>query len=596
MGFDAYVEVAQQGLPAKRQEQALVDFFAAHSGAVSRRIGRRIDLAAQKPYTGTHNAGYTECQEFYGAITLESDEPLGHQIVTMLAVALRGIGDRWHDVVIPGLDFVVVENTLGKFCATPDNGQLTIWSEPMKLTFCGAARTVTGTQHLLEVNGHRILLDCGLYQGPRDEARRRNSHFHYKPSDVECVVLSHAHMDHVGNLPTLVAAGYDGPVYCTPGTADVAAVMLQDSARIQQEDTEFLNKHKRRRGEPLIKPLYGLEDVERTARLVHSREYFKPFAPVPGIQVTFWDAGHVLGSAIVQIDIEHEAGSGQPRRFVFSGDLGRRKLPILRDPMTLRDIDVLVCESTYGNRVHDETGAMKEELAGIVSKVVQRRGKVIIPAFSLGRTQNVVYFMNQLFQEGRLPRVPIYVDSPLSVKLTETYRGHEECFDADTWRIMRDDPDVFGFFGLQYVSAAADSRKLNDQEGPFVVIASSGMCEAGRVLHHLRYSVSDRKNAVLIVGFQAPGTLGRRIADRTPRLRIMDDWFDLRAEVYQLDGLSAHADRNDFQWWFEATGGNIGHAFLVHGEPESMTALAPLLQPFVKNPVQMPALYESATM
>jgi metallo-beta-lactamase family protein len=218
---------------------------------------------------------------------------------------------------------------------------------------------------------------------------------------------------------------------------------------------------------------------------------------------------------------------------------------------------------------------------------------VIIPAFALGRTQNVVYYLNELFEQGRLPRVPIYVDSPLSVKLTDVYRSHENCFDADTWRVLRDDPDVFGFFGLCYVSSAEESKKLNRQDGPFVVIASSGMCEAGRVLHHLRYSVDDPKNAILIVGYQAGETLGRRIAERQQKLRIMDDWFDLRAEVYTLDGLSAHADRDDFQWWYEATGGNIDHAFLVHGEKQAMEALAPLLLPFVKNPVRMPVTYES---
>jgi metallo-beta-lactamase family protein len=278
---------------------------------------------------------------------------------------------------------------------------------------------------------------------------------------------------------------------------------------------------------------------------------------------------------------------------VFTGDLGRRRLPILRDPMTVRDVNILISESTYGDHVHEDVDSLQGELLAILQKVVQRRGKVIIPAFALGRTQNVVYYLNQLFQQGKLPRVPIYVDSPLSMKLTDVYRNHEECFDADTWRILRDDADVFGFFGLTYVSSSEESKKLNRADGPYVVIASSGMCEAGRVLHHLRYSVEDPRNAILIVGYQAGETLGRRIAERQPRLRIMDDWFDLKAEVYCLDGLSAHADRNDFQWWYEATGGNIEHAFLVHGEPASMAALSPLLQPFVKNTVRTPAMYES---
>lgn len=462
----------------------------------------------------------------------------------------------------------------------------------MKLTFCGAAQTVTGSQHLLEVNDRRILLDCGLYQGRREEARRRNSTFHYNPAHVDCLVLSHAHMDHVGNLPTLVRAGFAGPIFCTPATADIAAVMLQDSARIQQEDAEFLNR-KRTRGESAIQPLYDLDDVTATKQLFAPQRYFKPFELLPGIHVTFWDAGHVLGSAIVQLDIEHESGSGRPRRLVFTGDLGRRRLPILRDPMTVRGIDVLISESTYGNREHGDVDNLKSQLLEVLSKVVRRGGKVVIPAFSLGRTQNVVYYLNQLFEEGKLPRVPIFVDSPLSVRLTETYRAHEDCFDAEAWRTLQRDSDVFGFFGLRYVSEAAESRKLNRFDGSMVVIASSGMCEAGRVLHHLRHTVASEQNAIVLVGYQAPWTLGRRLADRTPRLRIMDDWFDLNAEVFQLDGLSGHADRCDFQWWFEATGGNIDSAFLVHGEPEAMTALAPLLQPYVRNPVRMPAMFET---
>jgi metallo-beta-lactamase family protein len=466
----------------------------------------------------------------------------------------------------------------------------------MRITFCGAAQTVTGSQHLVEANGHRVLLDCGLYQGRRDEARKRNTYFPYDPKRLDCVILSHAHMDHAGNLPTLVRAGFRGPIHCTAATADVTAIMLKDSAKIQQEDAQFLNKHKRRRGEPPIQPLYDLEDAERTVRQFSPQKYFIPFQPLRGLDVTFWDAGHVLGSAIVQLDFAYDEATRGPRRLVFTGDLGRRNLPILRDPMTVRDVDVLISEATYGNRVHEPVSEMRDELMTLLAKIVQRRGKVIVPAFALGRTQNIVYYLNRMFQAGKLPRVPIYVDSPLSVKLTDVYRDHPECFDAETWRLLREDEDVFGFFGLTYVSSAEDSKRLNRLEGPFVVIASSGMCEAGRVMHHLRYSVADPRNALLIVGYQAADTLGRRIVERQPRLKIMDDWFELKAEVYQLEGLSAHADRNDFQWWFQATGGNIARAVLVHGEPESMTALAPLLQPFVKNPVHMPALYESVEL
>src|SRR5262245_20159826 len=296
----------------------------------------------------------------------------------------------------------------------------------MKITFCGAAQTVTGTQHLIEISGRRILLDCGLYQGRRDEARKRNRHFEYDPTKLDCVLLSHAHMDHAGNLPTLVRAGYRGPIYCTAATRDITNVMLRDSAKIQQEDAEFLNKHKRRRGEPVVEPLYDMEDADRTANQLSARKYFEPFQPVRGVQVTFWDAGHVLGSAIVQLDIDRDETTQTARRLVFTGDLGRRNLPILRDPMTVRDTHVLISESTYGNRVHDEVSGTNDELLSILAKVVARRGKVIVPSFALGRTQNIVYYLNRMFQEGKLPRVPIYVDSPLSVKLTDVYRDHPE--------------------------------------------------------------------------------------------------------------------------------------------------------------------------
>ncbi len=462
----------------------------------------------------------------------------------------------------------------------------------MRITFCGAAETVTGSQHLIEVNGHRLLLDCGLYQGPRAEAARRNTHFHYDPHQIDAVILSHAHQDHAGNLPTLTAAGFRGPIYCTPATADVAALMLRDSARIQEEDTDFLDRRKREPGEPPIRPLYGMADAERTIGLLETRPYFKSFEALPGQTARFWDAGHVLGSAITELHLD-EPAAGKARKLVFTGDLGRRGTPILREPDAVRGIDLLICESTYGNRVHGTNADTNERLAAVLTRVMQRRGKVVIPAFSFGRTQNIVYAMNQLFQAGRLPRLPIYVDSPLSTGITDVYRKHVECFDAEAASLLQSDRDLFGFFGLTYITLAQESRKLNKLDGPFVVIAASGMCEGGRVLHHLRHTVEDATNLILIVGYQASGTLGRRIVERQPRLRILDDWFDLRAEVEIFNELSAHADRNDFESWFHETGGGIDRAFLVHGEPPAMRALAPLLQPFVRNPVQTPALYET---
>lgn len=465
----------------------------------------------------------------------------------------------------------------------------------MRLIFCGAAQTVTGSQHLVEENGRRLLLDCGLYQGRRDESRKRNAHFHFDPRRLDCVILSHAHMDHAGNLPTLVAAGFRGPIHCTPATAEIARELLRDSAHIQKEDVRFLNKHKRRRGEPEISPLYTEDDVRRAGGLLKPRPYHRPFHLDGGVEVTFLDAGHLLGSALVRIDLDGRAGRPR-RRLLFTGDLGRPGLPLLRDPEAVTGIDVLVSESTYGDRVHDQFGDLKERLREVLSRAVERRAKVIIPAFSLGRTQTVVYQMNRLFEEGRLPRLPIFVDSPLATRVTEVYRRHTECLDDQVAQEMKDDDDVFGFDGLTYVGSADESKALNDREGPFVVVAASGMCEAGRVLHHLRHSVEDSRNTILITSYQAPDTLGRRIAEKTPRLRILDDWFDLRAEVQVMEGFSSHADRDELQTWYAATGGAIEHAFLVHGEPQAMEELAPVLQPFVTNPVRMPRLYETVEM
>ena len=461
----------------------------------------------------------------------------------------------------------------------------------MKITFCGAAQTVTGSQHFVEENGRRVLLDCGLYQGRRDESRRRNRHFHFDPRRLDCVLLSHAHIDHSGNLPTLVAAGFRGPIHCTGPTAEIARELLRDSAHIQAEDVHFLNKHKRRRGEPIIAPLYSEDDVRRTLSLLRPHPYHRALELEGHIEITFLEAGHVLGSSLVRLDVNGRAS--RPRRLLFTGDLGRPHQPLLRDPEAVTGIDILISESTYGDRPHKEFGDLKERLREILQRAVVRKAKIIIPAFSLGRIQTVVYHMNQLFAEGRLPRIPVFVDSPLGSRVTEVYRKHADVLDSKVAEELRTDDDVFDFDGLSYVASVEESKALNVREGPFVVIAASGMCEAGRVLHHLRNSVGDPRNTVLITSYQAPDTLGRRIAEKTPRVRILDDWFDLRAEVEVMEGFSSHAGRDEFEAWFRATGGGIEHAFLVHGELPVMEALAPLLQPYVKNPVKIPAMYET---
>jgi metallo-beta-lactamase family protein len=448
----------------------------------------------------------------------------------------------------------------------------------MKITFCGAAGEVTGSQHLLEFGRRRILLDCGLFQGHRAESRRKNEKFLHKPDKLDAVILSHAHIDHCGNLPGLYRDEFRGPVYCTDATADVADIMLVDSIHIQEEDANHLNK-RRPRGEPLIEPLYVEKDMRGIVRQFEPCAYNEWQQIFPELRVRFREAGHIIGSAICELEFQEK---GETRRLVFTGDLGRRELPLLRDPELVNGCDILITESTYGNRVHPPADNIKHDLRRIIQHAVEKKGKVIIPAFSLGRTQQLVYFLNELTNSGELPRVPVFVDSPLSNRITAVFRRHAHVFDEHVQKTLVEDTDAFGFQGLTYVSRQQESMELNHRPGPFVVIAASGMCESGRVLHHLKHGVDDAANTIVMIGFQAEHTLGRRIQNRQPFVKIFDREYPLRATVEILEGLSAHADVNDFKWWFEhlASKTGVGQAFLVHGEPESSQALAGLLKDY----------------
>lgn len=445
----------------------------------------------------------------------------------------------------------------------------------MKLTFLGAAGEVTGSQHLLETDDLRILLDCGLFQGRREETAHRNREFHCDPKRLDGVILSHAHIDHCGNLPGLYRAGFRGPVFCTPATADVAAIMLKDSAKIQAEDARYLSKHLRP-GHPPVDPLYSEKDVRSIVRRFETVRFGKWEQLADDVRLRFSEAGHILGSAIVELQIEE---AGMPKRIVFTGDLGRRGLPLLRDPAPVGGCDVLISESTYGNRVHPPPTDIPRILAEIITRAVAQDGRVIIPAFSLGRTQQIVYYLNELVHAGTIPRIPVFVDSPLSMRLTEVYRNHHAIMDDDAQQILERDEDLFDFPGLAYLHSQKDSASLNHRRGPFVVIAASGMCENGRVRHHLLHAVADERNTIVIIGFQAQHTLGRRLVERQPKVRIFDRELPLRAHVETVNGLSAHADVEDFKWWYEqlAAETGIGQAFLVHGEPESSQALATIL-------------------
>jgi len=446
----------------------------------------------------------------------------------------------------------------------------------MKITFHGAAGEVTGSQHLIETDGRRILLDCGLFQGHRAEAYQKNSRFAYPPESLDAVFLSHGHMDHCGNIPRLYSKGFRGPVFCTSATADIAEIMLKDSARIQEEDARYLAR-KLDEKHPPIEPLYTEDDVTGVAKLFERLDYKEWHHLGDDLKVRFLDAGHILGSAIIELKIKDR---GDWRHLVFTGDLGRRDLPLLRDPETIEGCEILISESTYGNRVHEPAADIKEELYQILYEAYRVEGRVIIPAFSLGRTQQIIYYLNDLYNENRLPHMPVFVDSPLSIRLVSVYRHHLQDMDDEVREVMEEDKDPFGFSLLDYVSSRQQSIELNKRKGAFVVIAGSGMCENGRVRHHLKNGIEHVETTVVLMGYQAAYTLGRRLQQRDPKVKIFDRYYQVKAKVIQLSGLSGHADVEDFKWWYETSArrGNIGQVFLVHGEPESATALASLIR------------------
>ncbi|QDU82742.1 Ribonuclease [Polystyrenella longa] len=442
----------------------------------------------------------------------------------------------------------------------------------MKITFYGAAGEVTGSQHLVETERHRFLLDCGFFQGHRAESREKNEHFLCDPKDLDAIFLSHAHIDHCGNLPGIYKAGFRGPIFCTPATAEIAEIMLRDSAKIQAEDARYLSKHIKG-SHPPFEPLYDEDDVEMVMKRVETLEYRETHELDRGIKVTMYDAGHILGSALMRFEIEDE---GEIKRLVFTGDLGRRNMPLLHDPFPLQGCDILIGESTYGNRTHPPAPDVKHHLERIIHEAFKNKGKVIIPAFSNGRTQQVVYYLNELVNENKLPSVPVFVDSPLSNRLTKVYERYQHLLDATAQRTLMDDDNLYHFPGIRYVQSREESMKINDLDETCVIIAASGMCESGRVTHHLAQCVSDEKNIILIIGFQAQHTLGRKLVEKQKYVKIFNKEFPLRAKVEKINGLSGHADIVDMKWWYEHLAGDegINHTFLVHGEPDSAQALA----------------------
>ena len=448
----------------------------------------------------------------------------------------------------------------------------------MEIEFVGAAQTVTGSIHLVRTPHATVLLDCGLYQGRRRESFERNRHLPLPVDEIDVVVLSHAHIDHSGALPLLVKQGYAGPIYATHATRDLCAAMLRDAAYIQEADARHLNKQIARgdlESEP-IEALYTEADALAAIDRFVSIPYRRAMRIAPGVTVTFYDAGHVLGSAITALDVEE---NGATRRVVFTGDLGRNNMPILRDPEVVSGAEMLISESTYGDRLHDPIEKMDEDLAAVIRRTYARGGKVIIPAFALERAQEIVFALKQLRADGHIPRVPVYIDSPLTAKITEIFKMHPECFDAEARALMRGHDSPFDFDGLRYVEDVEESKRLSSSDQPAVVIAASGMCEAGRVLHHLRAGIEDAKNTVLIVGFQAQHTLGRRLVERRARVKVFGVERDRRAEVVVLNGFSAHADQRDLINFANACRerGPLRKVALVHGEPQSLRALRELM-------------------
>ncbi len=443
----------------------------------------------------------------------------------------------------------------------------------MQLHFLGAAEEVTGSMYLLELAQGKLLIDCGFFQGRREESRRRNGRLPKEVVVADAAILTHAHIDHSGNLPTLVKSGYQGLIYATPATRDLCAYMLRDSARIQQADSAYLNR--KYRDDPdfdPIQPLYDEEDVAKTLEQFVSIPYHRTFAPLPGVTARLYNSGHILGSSEVLLTVEE---NGEQRTILFSGDLGRKGLPIIRDPeYPPPPIDYLIMESTYGNRVHGSVAQMEDDLERVIKETVRRGGKVIVPAFAVGRTQELLYALSSLHTQNRIPPIPVFIDSPLAINVTEVFKLHPECFDQETRAFLDAHGEVFGYSHVRFVSSREESLSLNDLKGPAIIISASGMAEAGRILHHLRNHVEDEKNTILIVGFMAQHTLGRRLAEQRSRVKIWGVERNLYARVEVMNSFSAHADRNDLLEFARRSGQGTRKLLLVHGEPEAQRPLA----------------------
>ena len=448
----------------------------------------------------------------------------------------------------------------------------------MKIKFCGAAGTTTGSQHLIEVNGQRILLDCGLYQGHRQEAFERNQHFPFDASKIDVVVLSHAHIDHSGNLPNLVKQGFRGNIFATSATRDLCSIMLPDCAHIQESDIHWLNKKRKRDGQPLLEITYSIADAEACLLQFVTVGYRRPLQIADGVKLTFVDAGHMMGSAQVVLDIA-DRDTGKQQRLLFSGDVGRPNNDLLNDPEPVENVDIMLMESTYGGRKHDLPAHTSNQICDIIRHALERHGKVIIPSFAVERTQQLLYTLDRLRSEGCFPQVPTFVDSPLAVNATNIFRLHTENLKPSVREAMFMKKDPFGFDGLEMIRNVEDSKRLNSIKGPVIIISASGMAESGRILHHLANNIENPNNTILFVGYCAQNTLGWKIREGWKDVTILGSSYHVKAKVEILDSFSGHADHDELLAYFQHTTGPKHHVFLVHGEPEHSQALNAALQP-----------------
>ncbi len=446
----------------------------------------------------------------------------------------------------------------------------------MKLSFYGAARSVTGSRHVLEVPGFRMMFDCGMFQGRREEAVRRNRDLGFEPKSLGAVLLSHAHIDHSGALPVLPRQGFSGKVYLTRASADLAGIMLEDSARVQEYDCRYVNKQERRRGKTCIQPFYDGNDVRKIVKRFEGARYGDQQKIAPRLTASFHDAGHILGSAAVRVKY---TARGNTTTVLFSGDLGRSHMPILRDPEPPPSCDVLILESTYGDRLHEQVGEeMKKKAQDLIAHARTHKSKIIVPAFAVGRTQELVMRIKELVGEGRVEPIPIYIDSPLAGKATEVFKRHPECYDEETMKTFSSGGDVFASRYIHFVSSAEDSKRLNAMRGPCVIISSSGMCEGGRIIHHLKHAIQDEANVIVFVGFQAEHTLGRKLVEGWDVVPIFGVPTKRRAQIVKFNGLSAHADRNDLLAYVRAIDPLPSTIFIVHGEEKQALSLGAAIQ------------------